>query len=185
MRSRMKTYYHSVTSVMMTFTQRNGINDSNLRATGIKKNGNTPRSKKIEKYYVYVDRRGRLRLGEFLQLYAQRGEENGVMKKETWRKRIKESLIGQLRAKGSDIDLFVDQINDYMTLWDLKEKLKADIEEVGLRIDYVTANGTEMSRDNGSVKQLPVVNKQMLMLLKQLGVSTDVVIKVGEDDDAL
>ena len=79
--------------------------------------------------------------------------------------------------------MFNDQINDYMTMWDLKEKLKDDIEEHGLRMKYLTANGGYAEKDNPSVKQLPLINKQMLMLLKQLDISTDKVVKDGEDAD--
>lgn len=89
----------------------------------------------------------------------------------------------QLAAKGADFDMFNDQINDYMTMWDLKEKLKDDIEEHGLRMKYLTANGGYAEKDNPSVKQLPLINKQMLMLLKQLDISTDKAVKDGEDAD--
>lgn len=89
----------------------------------------------------------------------------------------------QLSARGADIDLFNDQIQDYMTMWDLKEKLKDDIEEHGLRMKYLTANGGYAEKDNPSVKQLPLINKQMLMLLKQLDISTEKVVKDGEDAD--
>ena len=88
----------------------------------------------------------------------------------------------QLAARGADIDLFNDQIQDYMTMWDLKEKLKDDIEENGLRLKYLTASG-KVEKHNPSVKQLPLINKQMLMLLKQLDISTDKVVKDGEDAD--
>ena len=79
--------------------------------------------------------------------------------------------------------MFNDQINDYMTMWDLKEQLKDDIKEHGLRKNYLTANGGYSEKDNQSVKQLPLINKQMLMLLKQLDISTEKVVKDGEDAD--
>ena len=110
----------------------------------------------------------------------------GRIKPETIRARVKTSLIEQLRAKGADIDIFTDQINDYMTMWDLKESLKADIEKNGLRMMYSTANGGRAEKDNPSVKQLPAVNKQMLMLLKQMEISTDNAVRKGGDkSDAL
>ena len=79
--------------------------------------------------------------------------------------------------------MFNDQINDYMTMWDLKEQLKDDIKEHGLRMKYLTANGGYAEKDNPSVKQLPLINKQMLMLIKQLDISTDKVVKDGEEAD--
>ena len=98
-----------------------------------------------------------------------------VKSQKTRRKEIKKSLIGQLRSRGSDIALFADQVDDYMQLWDLKEMLIEDIRETGLR--------TEDGKDNTSPKQLPIVNRQMLSLLKTLGVTTDNI--VGEEDDDL
>lgn len=106
------------------------------------------------------------------------GGEIGKIKRETIRARVKKSLQQQIAAKGADIELFNDQINDYMTMWDLKEKLKDDIEENGLRLKYLTASG-KVEKDNPSVKQLPLINKQMLMLLKQMDISTDKVVKEG------
>lgn len=106
-------------------------------------------------------------------------------KRETLRKEVEKSLKEQLSARGADIDLFNDQIQDYMTMWDLKEMLKDDIQENGLRLKYATANGGMAEKDNPSVKQIPLINKQMLMLLKQLDISTDKVVKDGinSDDD--
>ena len=104
-----------------------------------------------------------------------------MIKRETVRKRVKTSLEDQLKAKGADIDLFIDQIKDYMTMWHLKEQLKDDIEENGLRLMYRTANGGVAEKDNPSVKQIPLINKQMLMLLKQLDISTDNAARDGSD----
>lgn len=104
-----------------------------------------------------------------------------MIKRETVRKRVKTSLEDQLKAKGADIDLFIDQIKDYMTMWDLKEQLKDDIAENGLRLMYRTANGGVAEKDNPSVKQIPLINKQMLMLLKQLDISTDNAARDGSD----
>ena len=104
------------------------------------------------------------------------------MKRENLRKAVRKSLVEQLKAKGADIDLYKDQVNDYMMMWDLKEKLKDDIEENGLRMKYKAANGGGGEKDNPSVKQIPLINKQMLMLLKQLDISTDKVVKEGGGD---
>ena len=98
-----------------------------------------------------------------------------VKSQKTRRKEIKKSLIEKLRSRGSDIALFTDKVDDYMQLWDLKEMLIEDIRETGLR--------TEDGKDNTSPKQLPIVNRQMLSLLKTLGVTTDNI--VGEEDDDL
>lgn len=107
------------------------------------------------------------------------------IKRETLRKRVRKSLVEQLEAKGADIDLFTDQINDYMHLWDLKELLQEDIKENGLRLAYRTAAGNLTQKDNPSVKSITTVNKQMLTLLRHLGISTDNAVKGGISIDEL
>lgn len=89
-------------------------------------------------------------------------------KRETVRKGIRKNLIEQLKAKGADLTLYEDMIDDYMRLWDLKELLIKDIAANGLTKMY----GSVM-KENPSPKQLPIVNRQMLALLQQLGISAD------------
>ena len=95
-------------------------------------------------------------------------------KRSTIRKEVKKSLVDQLKRKGADIALFKDQVDDYMAMWDLKEQLIEDIRETGLR----TSDG----KDNSSPKQLPIVNRQMLSLLKILQIAPDDVLIEGDDD---
>lgn len=101
----------------------------------------------------------------------------GRLKRDTLRSRIKKSLLEQLKNKGADIALFSDMIDDYMSLWDLKEMLQDDIRDVGLR--------TRDGRDSSSPKQLPIVNRQMLAILKEMKITTEAIVKAGEDIDAL
>lgn len=144
-----------------------------------------PPGEKMKNSWLMRDRRGNLISGFLGVMRARRngilkeGGELGVIKRETVRKRVKKSLVEQLVAKGADVEIFMDQINDYMAMWDLKECLKDDITKNGLRMLYITANGGKAEKDNPSVKQLPAVNKQMLMLLKQMDISTDKAVKDG------
>ncbi len=95
-------------------------------------------------------------------------------KRSTIRKEVRKSLVEQLKRKGADIELFTDLVDDYMEMWDLKEMLIADIRYTGLR----TSDG----KDNASPKQLPIINRQMLSLLKTLQIAPDDVLIEGEDD---
>ena len=93
-------------------------------------------------------------------------------KRETVRKEIRKNLIEQLEAKSAGLTLFEDLVDDYLELWDLKEALKQDIKDHGLVRTYETEKGfTE--KENPAPKQLPIVNRQMLALLQQLGISAD------------
>ena len=104
-------------------------------------------------------------------------------KKPTLRECVKRSLIEQLEAKGAGIDVFRDMIDDYMTMWDEKETLKQDMKEKGLRYSVTSGNGFETEKDNPSFKVFPLVNKQMLMLLKQMGLTTGDVTESLPDDE--
>ena len=101
----------------------------------------------------------------------------GKIKPETIRKRVEKSLRQQLISKGADVEIFKNLIDDYMGLWDLKEMYFEDVKENGLRVD---------GKENTSPKQIPIVNRQMLAILKQMDITTDNVVREdGEDNDAL
>lgn len=94
-------------------------------------------------------------------------------KKETIRREIRKSLIGQLRAKGADVALYIDQIEDYMTMWDLKDKYTAAIRDA--------SPAMVADKDFMPAKQFPIINRQMLSLLKQMGISPDTITKDGDE----
>lgn len=101
----------------------------------------------------------------------------GKIKPETIRKRVEKSLKQQLVSKGADVEIFENMIDDYMRLWDLKEMYFQDVKENGLRVD---------GKENTSPKQIPIVNRQMLAILKQLDITTENVVREdGEENDAL
>ena len=101
----------------------------------------------------------------------------GKIKPETIRKRVEKSLKQQLVSKGADVEIFKNMIDDYMRLWDLKEMYFEDVKENGLRVD---------GKEKTSPKQIPIVNRQMLAILKQMDITTDNVVREdGEENDAL
>ena len=83
------------------------------------------------------------------------------------------SLIKQLRAKGAETEHFLDIINDYMEFFDTKKALQEDIKERGVSYKTLSANGFEITKQNQSVKDMVAVEKQMLSILKELGLTTD------------
>ena len=95
---------------------------------------------------------------------------------------ILESLISQLEKKQADISCFLDLIDDYMALYDIKKKLKTDIKKRGVSYEAQSASGkATIIKQNQSVKDLVAVNKQMLMILDKLGLTTEKREKPGED----
>lgn len=95
---------------------------------------------------------------------------------------IKRSLEDQLWKKGANIECFEDLICDYMSLYDIKKELKADIKKRGVAYETTSASGFPIVKQNQSVKDLVAVNKQMLMILDKLKLTTDTA-DAGCDDE--
>ena len=101
------------------------------------------------------------------------------------RREVKTSLTEALKAKGADAALYLDQIEKYMDLWDMYMLLAKDVKENGLRYPTVSPSGTEIIKDNPSVKNLPAYNKQMLMQLKMMDLLDFEKMAIPEVDDEL
>lgn len=86
----------------------------------------------------------------------------------------------QLALIGAAKPHYEDLIRDYMSLWETKKSLQKDIKDRGIVYEEYTATGIEVKKNNPSVKDLVAINKQMLSLLKELGLTTS---KVGDDGD--
>lgn len=99
------------------------------------------------------------------------------------RQRIKESLLEQLEMKGADMDHFVDLVEDYMSLWDVKNDLLEDIKKRGVMYKDFSSVGIEMMKNNPSVRELVGINRQMLSILKDLDINTKTVALFDDDDE--
>lgn len=83
--------------------------------------------------------------------------------------KIKEDLLDQLERNGVYGDHYLDLINDYMSLWEIKNKLIRD----GKKNPYTEWRNSETSfgrKKNDSIDQAVKVNKQMMDILKFLGI---------------
>jgi phage terminase small subunit len=86
--------------------------------------------------------------------------------------KIENSLLEQLAMLGAMKEHYIDLIRDYMALWESKTALKEDIEQEGVSYKEYSSTGSLVKKNNPSVKDFVMVNKQMLSLLKELGIST-------------
>ena len=98
------------------------------------------------------------------------------------RKDILESLEEQLALKGASLNHYTDLLNDYMILWDTKNALATDIKTRGVMYEDFSSQGVKMMKNNPSIKELVMVNRQMLSILKELKLSTDEMGGGDEDD---
>lgn len=93
---------------------------------------------------------------------------------------IKKGLIKQLETKGANTPHFMSLVEDYMFLHDQVQKMKKSIKEDGLEYNATSAAGKEYMKENPAVKNVIIYNRQMLAILKELGLSTD---GAGEQED--
>lgn len=89
---------------------------------------------------------------------------------ESTREKIKADLVEQLEMSGNDTEYYLDMVEDYMSLWETKNLLIEDIDNRGVVVETVSANGTRNQKKNDSVGDLVKINAQMLKLLDSLGI---------------
>lgn len=88
--------------------------------------------------------------------------------------KIKQDLIDQLERQGIFGQHYLDLINDYMELWEIKNRLIKDIKERGVAIRWETYNkdGKLVQsgyKKNESIAELNKTSAQMLKILSELG----------------
>lgn len=99
----------------------------------------------------------------------------------TKRSEIRKDLLDELERNGTVGKYYTDLVDDYMTLWDTKNLLKADVKGRGAVVEYISNNGTVNKRKNESVGELVKVNDRMVKLLEALGITPDGA--VNDDDE--
>ena len=96
---------------------------------------------------------------------------------------IKEDLQNQLIAQNKFGKQFDDMIEDYLYFFELKERLKHDIDINGIRYKNTGGNGFSTYKPNESVERLQKTNGQMLKILQDLDLKAPE--EDGEGDDLL
>ena len=105
-----------------------------------------------------------------------------VTKKKKSQIEIENSLLEQLALLGAMKAHYIDLINDYLGMWNVKSALLIDIGKRGVTYKDVSSVGISMMKNNPSVKELVMINRQMLSLLKELGLSTSNIKDSDEDE---
>lgn len=98
------------------------------------------------------------------------------------KQRIKSSLLKQLEQRDMDVELWHDLINDYLTFWEIKDKLKTEIERNGAMITI--KNGQQQFRKrNDAVVELPKISKRMTDILDFLKIEPPEVVDPEEENE--
>lgn len=96
--------------------------------------------------------------------------------------KIRKSLTEQLEAKGANIPLFQDQIESYIFFVEREREMQRDIKERGLSFTATSASGKEYVKENPSVKNAIMYNKQQLDILTKLGLTTASITSDFDDE---
>lgn len=98
------------------------------------------------------------------------------------RNKIQCALISQLERSGHFGEYYLDLIDHYMELVDLKELLHNDIKTQGIRIQGFNSKGEPIEKPNESVSNLVKVSQQLLKILTDLDLKAP---RESDEDDAL
>lgn len=100
-------------------------------------------------------------------------------------KKVRESLIEQLREKGADVTCFQELIDSYCYFYALERVMRADVKKNGLLIEVTTAAGGLAQKENPSIKNAASYNRQRLQILKELGLTTSSVKVIQQEESDL
>lgn len=106
-------------------------------------------------------------------------------KKEQIREQIRQDLIDQLERQGVYGRHYLDLVDDYMALWDVKNALIKDIKGRGVTTKYQNGANQWGYKKNDSVSELVKVNAQMLKILSELGLKATDVSTIDDDGDEM
>lgn len=82
---------------------------------------------------------------------------------------IKKDLLDQLERNGTSGYQYIDLVDDYMKLWEIKNKLLKDIKDRGVSVEYNNGGGQSGFKKNDSISELNKTITQMLKILNDLG----------------
>lgn len=94
---------------------------------------------------------------------------------------IRASLEQQLRERGADVAVYQSLLDDYMRYWRMEKDFHADIRHRGTMVLSISASGKEYERENPSIRNAALCNKQKLQILKELGLTTSTCRIPAED----
>lgn len=100
-------------------------------------------------------------------------------------KNIRESLIKQLENKNANVEHFLDLIDEYIWFFEQEKAMQKDVKINGRSYKAKSASGYSVEKENPAVKNALMYSKQKLAILKELGLTTDNVIKDKDDEDEL
>ena len=84
---------------------------------------------------------------------------------------IKEDITNQLESLSKYGKFYDDLVNEYLCLLSIREGLKEDIQNQGIRYKFTNGNGKEQEKANESVASLIKVEQIMLKIVNDLEIN--------------
>ncbi|MGX5538154.1 P27 family phage terminase small subunit [Bacillus wiedmannii] len=105
------------------------------------------------------------------------------MRKLSKKAQIKQDLLQQLEIGGLNGMHYVDLVDDYMTMFDVKNKLAREMKKNGPMIEWQNSDSQKGVKANPATKEFRETNKRMTELLKVLGLKEPIYEGTDDDDD--
>lgn len=105
------------------------------------------------------------------------------MRKLSKKAQIKQDLLQQLENSGLYGMHYIDLVDDYMTMFDVKNKLAREMKKNGPMIEWQNSESQKGVKVNPATKEFRETNKRMTELLKVLGLKEPVYEGNDDDDD--
>lgn len=98
---------------------------------------------------------------------------------------IKSSMLEQLEKNGCKTDFYISLVDDYIFAEEQARAMKEDIQNNGITITAISAQGKEYDKENPAIKAFDMYNKQKLAIIKQLGLNIETIdTRSGEDEES-
>ncbi len=121
---------------------------------------------------------------DFLFFYVRGVKEGDVRMPRVSKTSIKQDLLDQLERNGTYGNQYIDLVNDYMALYEIKNLLIKDIKTRGVTVQYQNGQNQYGYKKNDSINELNKTNAQMLKIIDKLGLNPEK-IETGDIDDEL
>ncbi|GAB6425996.1 TPA: P27 family phage terminase small subunit [Bacillus cereus] len=105
------------------------------------------------------------------------------MRKLSKKAQIKQDLLQQLEMNGLYGMHYIDLVDDYITMFDVKNKLAREMKKNGPMIEWQNSESQKGIKANPATKEFRETNKRMTELLKVLGLKEPIAIEGDDDDD--
>ncbi len=96
---------------------------------------------------------------------------------------MRRDFMRQLEKRNMTDSFYTSLVDDYLSLWDIKNLLNQDIKDRGVSVQYNNGGGQSGFKKNDSVPELNKVIAQMLKILSEMGLRGADVKMIEEDEE--